>query len=412
MRPKVSVIVPVYNVQKYLGECLDSVLMQSLEQIEVICVDDDSKDNSKEILQSYALKDTRLVIVSNRENRGLSYTRNVGIKHATGEYICFLDSDDMLKAGALEELYFNAVENKTDVVFFNLEMIAEDCSLTEEEKKYCSKGNYVGIKTGVEFALEMIANNEQRDPVWLQFWNHDSYKKYSMQFIEGIYHEDVPFTLRGLVYAERVSFINHQLYIYRRCNNSITKSKINSKYVESYIIIYQYLLELWKREKRKDSEVIFQKYLQNSEHAIIRYVMQLEGGVRYLKELWGESSELYFWLDLILKKYLLNIQGMISADKILQLLFTDKKIAVYGAGKIAMRSIKVLQGYGIRIDKIVVSEIEKNETCLLGIPICNVKTLVKNKEEYIVLVGVGKKYLEEIVRKLDELEFCNYITLN
>ena len=105
MQPKVSVIIPVYNVEKYLRQCLDSVVNQTLKDIEIICIDDGSTDNSLNILKEYAQKDNRIKIIS-KKNGGLSSARNAGLKFATGEFVGFVDSDDYIE----RETYENAVE--------------------------------------------------------------------------------------------------------------------------------------------------------------------------------------------------------------------------------------------------------------------------------------------------------------
>ena len=113
--PKVSVIIPVYNVEKYIGECLDSVINQTLKEIEIICVDDGSTDNSLNILKEYAKKDKRLIIIS-RENKGVGYSRNQGIEIARGEYIAFMDPDDYYPSvNVLQDLYNGAIKHKVNI---------------------------------------------------------------------------------------------------------------------------------------------------------------------------------------------------------------------------------------------------------------------------------------------------------
>ena len=115
---KISVIVPVYNVEKYLLECLDSIINQTLKEIEIICVNDGSTDNSLSILKEYASKDNRIILID-KENEGLGYTRKVGLDNATGKYILFCDSDDFYsELTAFEELYNYIEKVKVDVVIF------------------------------------------------------------------------------------------------------------------------------------------------------------------------------------------------------------------------------------------------------------------------------------------------------
>ena len=101
---KISVIIPVYNVEKYIEDCLNSILVQTLKDFEIICIDDCSTDNSLQIIETYTHKDKRIKILKNKKNEGPSYTRNIGIEMAQGEYIYFLDSDDMIEKNALQEL--------------------------------------------------------------------------------------------------------------------------------------------------------------------------------------------------------------------------------------------------------------------------------------------------------------------
>ena len=129
--PKVSVIIPVYNVEKYLGECLDSVLRQTLEDIEIICVDDGSTDGSAKMLAEYAAKDPRIRIIT-QANAGLSAARNVGMDAATGKYIYFLDSDDYIKDDAMEKCFSICERDGLDQLVFNSECLFEDESMDIE----------------------------------------------------------------------------------------------------------------------------------------------------------------------------------------------------------------------------------------------------------------------------------------
>lgn len=116
--PKVSVIVPVYNVEKYLSECLESLINQTLSDIEIICVNDGSTDDSRNVLERYAASDKRIAVV-NQTNKGLSAARNSGVKTARGRYLYFLDSDDFIDRNALEYLYQEAEKYRLDILYFD-----------------------------------------------------------------------------------------------------------------------------------------------------------------------------------------------------------------------------------------------------------------------------------------------------
>ena len=111
---KLSVIIPVYNVENYLRECLDSITSQTVKDIEIICIDDGSTDNSPKILKEYQKKDSRIKIIT-KENGGQASARNLGIKKAQGEYIAFIDSDDFIESEMLEKLYTKAKDNNLDI---------------------------------------------------------------------------------------------------------------------------------------------------------------------------------------------------------------------------------------------------------------------------------------------------------
>ena len=132
---KISIIIPVYNVEDYLSQCLDSVLSQDFDDFEVICVNDGSTDNSLIILEKYAKLDSRIKIIS-QINGGLGSARNTGLKHANGEYVMFIDSDDYISEGSLKKIYYNAVSNNSDIVIFEFCQFGEDKGTCDEYRHY------------------------------------------------------------------------------------------------------------------------------------------------------------------------------------------------------------------------------------------------------------------------------------
>ena len=124
--PKVSVILPIYNVEKYLRKCLDSVINQTLKDIEIICINDCSADNCENIILEYAKKDGRIKIINNEKNYGIGFSRNIGINESSGEYISFIDADDYIEKDYIEILYNTAIKNKADIVFTNNINIVRD----------------------------------------------------------------------------------------------------------------------------------------------------------------------------------------------------------------------------------------------------------------------------------------------
>ena len=141
---KVSIIVPVYNVARYLGECLDSIINQTLDDIEIICINDGSTDNSLEILEEYAKKDSRIWIFT-IENSGLSLARNYGIKHANGKYVGFVDSDDYINETMFEKLYNSCEQNDLDLAICKISLFDDKTGEVNNNLSYYNLGIFKGF---------------------------------------------------------------------------------------------------------------------------------------------------------------------------------------------------------------------------------------------------------------------------
>jgi len=202
---KVSVVVPAYNAEKYLEKCLDSLVKQTLKDIEIIVVNDASTDNSYNILKKYEKKYKNIVIINNKINKGIGYNRNIGIKTAKGEYISFIDSDDYADKHMMEELYNRAIKEKSELVVCNYYMVQEDG--TE-------------IKNDITITDESIKKLAKEESLLLDInlspWNK-LYKKSIIEeitFPENLKYEDVAFVIKALNRANQISFVNKKLYYY------------------------------------------------------------------------------------------------------------------------------------------------------------------------------------------------------
>ena len=225
--PRVSVIIPVYNVEKYLRECLDSIVNQTLREIEIICVDDGSTDGSPEILREYGEKDCRITIIS-QENRGISSARNHGADIASGEYFYFMDGDDILERDALSRLYQLSEEKSLDVLYFDGESFFETEELKEIKKNYITyyarKGDYSRVMTVPQMLHEMIAMDEYRSSLCLQFISSVHYRQENLRFEEGIIGEDNIFTFQCIMPAHRVYHMKEAFFHRRVRGNSVMTS--------------------------------------------------------------------------------------------------------------------------------------------------------------------------------------------
>lgn len=224
--PIVSIIIPVYNVEKYLEECLQSVQNQTLENWEAICINDCSTDASLDILLEYEKSDNRFKVMNNPSNRGVSYTRNRGIEYSNGEYVYFLDPDDMIVPEAMEELSSIAKKDNLDAVFFDTEPIFESERIYEMYANaiwYKRNHIYSEIMRGEDYFWETVLKKDFSTAVWMQFWSKKFLIENHIKFNEDLlYAEDWLFTPEAVILAKRVRNINKAYHIYRRREGAMT----------------------------------------------------------------------------------------------------------------------------------------------------------------------------------------------
>ncbi len=222
--PKVSVIIPVYNAVKYLEKCLDSVLRQTLKEIEIICIDDGSEDSSLKLLKEYADKDDRISVYA-QKNCGLAETRNRGLGKAQGEYIAFLDSDDWLELQALERLYEASRKRQLDILVFNGDTVYDNDKVREEypefQNYYHRKGKYPEKCAGYKMLAGMRKEKEYRTSAVMQMFRRQFLENTRTSFCRGILHEDNDFTFRSYLSAENVGYMPENFYKRQVHNDSI-----------------------------------------------------------------------------------------------------------------------------------------------------------------------------------------------
>lgn len=232
----VSFIIPVYNVERYLRDSLDSVLSQTLINIEVICVNDGSTDGSAAILEEYAAKDSRIKIVA-QKNAGPGAARNAGILLATGRYTIFFDSDDILSSDAAAKLIGEADLKSLDVLFFDADCFAAVPSATEHAKRYAEyyqrSCGYFEVSTGVELIAKMIKNSDYLCSPCFELWRSSFLKENDLRFTEGILHEDTEFTFKASLRAERAAHL-HETFFHRRVRGTGSIMTNGVRFANSY----------------------------------------------------------------------------------------------------------------------------------------------------------------------------------
>lgn len=229
IRPKVSVIIPIYNTGEYIRGCLDNITHQSLEDIEIICVNDGSTDSSLAIITEYAERDPRIKVLS-QTNQGLGAARNTGLNAATGEYISFIDSDDTVDKDFHRSLYQTAIRESVDIVYAPFAYIRGNDTQIENIKP----GKYFSIKD----KLSVLSNGAVTNKLFKAALIKD------IRFPTGVIYEDNVFLIKAVCRANCLATINSVCYNYMLKENSlITSQQLNEKRAADSLKILKELVE-------------------------------------------------------------------------------------------------------------------------------------------------------------------------
>lgn len=266
--PKVSIIVPIYNVEKYLKKCIDSLVGQTLEDIQIILVNDGSTDSSRKIAKEYAEKYPQKILYLEKENGGLSDARNYGIPYATGEYIAFLDSDDYIETNAYEEMYNKAIEKNSDYV--ECDFIWEYPNKSKIDK---SQINIGAVKNNnndmprenltVADKKEMLANI--RVVAWNKLIKRSIIEENKITFPKGLRYEDVEFTYKLIPYLNKASYVEKNFIHYIQRENSIANVQ-NEKTAEIFIVLDN-VIQYYQQNN------LYEQYKTELEYNYARYLL-------------------------------------------------------------------------------------------------------------------------------------------
>lgn len=261
---KVSVIVPVYNVEQYLDKCLNSLVNQTIKDIEIIIVNDGTKDNSETIIKRY-MKDNKNIKYYKKKNGGLSSARNYGLKHASGKYIAFVDSDDYVRSDMFEKMYNKCKKEKLDIVVCDTINVYEDgtTSYRHSNLNYCdevvSKYLIAPPMAPIRFISSKLINH--------------------LTFREGTLYEDLDLMPSLALYTSKIGFIEEGLYYYLQRNNSIMNQKNDNPKLQDIFSVLENNYKLLYEKYPKEVEFLYIAHLLRS--ASIRFI-KLDNYKEYL----------------------------------------------------------------------------------------------------------------------------------
>ena len=269
MNVKISVIIPVFNNDSYLDTCITSVLKQTYQNFEIICINDNSTDRSSEILKKYAEKDKRIKILNNTKNMGPGHSRNKGIDNAKGKYIFFLDSDDWIDKTALKLLYNQCEKDKLDLIMFKYIVYYDDKKDFGYEKYYDM--HYMNKFSKKVFNhLDLNPNEVFRLPIGPcnKLYNKSFLDNNNIRFPnENVIQEDNPFFFKAITLAKRISILNEYLYNRRKQPKSIMNT-LNDDKLFGRIYIAELLITYFLKDKK-----LYNHYKKNLFNTISRYTL-------------------------------------------------------------------------------------------------------------------------------------------
>lgn len=273
----ISVIVPVYNVENYLEKCMQSLINQSFLEMEIVVIDDNSTDNSLSVARKYE-KYKNVKVISKDKNSGLSDSRNIGIREASGHYIMFLDSDDYVENGCILKIQELAKKNNDpDILYFGYCEEYEDVNNKNIKYGYVSPKNHV--YTGEDFALEELKHRNLYAAACFGIYKREIIVDNNLFFKSGILHEDELWTPQVILNANKIYTSDYVYYHYLRRKGSITKSAVKTKHGKDMLLICQELDKLSKEIKNLE----LKKYMDN--HIAMLYMKGVTEGKLYQEKI-------------------------------------------------------------------------------------------------------------------------------
>lgn len=262
-RPKVSVVIPVYNTEAYVEEAVRSIMNQTLNDIEIIIINDGSTDKSLSVIKELAREDNRIKWLS-QPNMGQSVARNVGMDRAKGDYIYFMDSDDFLEEDALSSCFSKADRSNVDFLLFNAEILKQKNSIygqIDYKKPFLDDRI---VYTGISMIDEMLTQSSYRCSPCIHFIRLSHIRALSLRFYPGIIHEDELFSALLYLQSHRVVYLPTAYFKRRFRPNSVMTSQYTLKNANSYLIVGEQLLSFSKNLDATGKSLV---------HRIISYVL-------------------------------------------------------------------------------------------------------------------------------------------
>lgn len=433
---KVSIIIPVYNVEKYLVQCMESVLKQTLKEVEIICIDDGSTDRSFEILKHYEAEDPRIKVYS-KSNAGYGHTINYGLDRSRGKYISIVESDDFIDERGIESLYNCAEMNEVDYVRSNYYVFSKGKDYLDDSLKRYSYNKVLSHAEDLSLFLSMPCQP------WGCVYKRDFLYKNNIRMNEtpGASYQDTSWTFIVLLKAERIIFLSSAFYHYRidDMNSSINSQKkvfclmdekkyiekkleeyqisnpnilgIFSRFVyESYKINYDrvaaeyqyaFLLE-WKKELLKQSAegLLKKEYFENTQWK------EIDSIINNFEDYFEKTSKAYA----IKEVYAKTVNDEIYFDAFSEKIFHNE-IIIFGTGVVAKELVSYLQEKGVLENIICFCETSPKKEIFYGKKVFSINHFPYSKHKLLICAALEKTQ-KSVIKELVNTGFSNILSLD
>ena len=435
---KISVLVPIFNVETYLEQCLDSLLVQSFQDIEIICADDGSTDRSGAIVDAYAAKDPRIKVI-HKVNTGYGNNMNVALDAATGDYVAILESDDFAEPYMLEKLYLAAQESGADVV-------------KGEYFRYTQKGDehsdrLVNFPQKEAFSVKEYPHLlDLADTIWSCLYKREFLEKNNIRFHEtpGASYQDISFALQNWMHAEKVYCIPEAVLHYRMDNAGSSMNNPDKLYCvfEEYHWAEEKIANVLEKEVGLEQHFVATKYRDYFNHyhrvaANYQYVFlqkaaeefaadRKEGRVcenAFLPSVWKKLCAMEEDFNLFFKSTAKNMDDLrlrhcaFENDNIYIKAWIDyiksyPQVIVYGAGKIGQRLAEKMSENGVEVSCFAVTTLADGPEQCMGLPVKEIPQLAECGKTAVVIIAVASKSQYEMYQTVEKYGFNHVLRVD
>lgn len=402
---KVTVIVPVYNKDRYIVRCLNSLKDQSIKEIEIICVDDGSTDFSNDKVRECMKRDARIRLLENKENKGTAYSRNLAMNSARGQYIFFLDADDYVDQFTLEHYYRELCDADAEMCFYNFIVQREG-----EHRTNCDegiRGSYCGVYKGQKLLGCFAQNDEFFLYACMVAYKREFIDQNNLKFSNLRCGEGGLFILGALLVANRVIVSGFRGYHYCLNDDSVNASEnIADEALYGQVVQYSYVLKQAAQKTETTGIYNFLKWYKNkfsgavsnlSNEMIEQFGRRIDDD--FLQHIWSVLTHTE------------KGQEELFSEGDLLLLKKENSVLLYGAGRETLDVLKLLNRFQIELKGIIVTEKKGNPKVLYGHKVVDADALYEYDKNTLVVITAHIKHHETITTALDKKGFYRYISI-